>query len=121
MRPASQRPNFFAMRRGVPGRREHIVALYKNGLSMAEIAQRLGISSGNVAMALKAAGVQTRSIAEGKKLRAERDARKERIAAAAQRVFGHLKAPEQPALPPELPPVNDLFVDDAFDAWEEGL
>ena len=87
----------------VPQMRE----MYEAGYSCPEIARRLGVAIPNVQRWLAAAGVKLRTRNEGKYLAKVRNTRRRLIAAAAQRVFGHLFAPRAEVV--AHPPVQDDF------------
>jgi hypothetical protein len=116
-RPASQRPAFF--RPTVPGRAERIIELYAQNLSVTDVAARMGVSTGCVNNTLKVRGLM-RTRSQGRTLAYARAKRRAAIAAAAQKVFGHLWAPASaaPRAAPVHVPVNAMF-DDAVpgDDW----
>ena len=117
MKPLNQRPTLYRHRPRTLDYRL-IAELYRGGASSTEIACRLGTGSGNVLYAVRKMGLRVRSIAEGHALQRARNARRKLIAAAAQRVFGHLYAPpvERPLA---MPPVNDMFAHHSWDEWED--
>jgi hypothetical protein len=84
--------------------------MYAAGYSTTEIARRIADAPANVMRALQRMGVKLRTREEGKALSKARNQRLRSIAAAAQKVFGHLFAPRaDSALPPV--PVNEPFVE----------
>lgn len=128
MKPLNQRP-FLGRRRNPVERTSRIVALYASGLSVVEVGRRVGASGSLVHYTLERAGVKLRSRAEGRALGMRRAARRQAIAAAAQKRFGHLFAPVHVGAAPRPAPVNELFADEAFssgvsfdvaDAWVAG-
>jgi hypothetical protein len=108
-RPASQRPTYF--RRAVHSG-ERIAELYASGLSMSEVAYRVGCSPSLVGHKLALMGIKMRSRGEGRSLAHKRGRRLSAIAEAAQRQFGHLYAPPKAPKASEPMPVNTWFDDD---------
>lgn len=96
-----------------PSVKAQIRPLYNQGLSCQDVASRLRISIGTVQRQVDATGGQ-RSPSEAASLAKRRRARMRLIAEAAQKVFGHLRAPASthPAAAGVLPPVNAGFDDD---------
>lgn len=119
MKPANQQFRL-PRRRANVARNKCMVELYQAGLSSTEVGQRVGTTSTHVLYVVRRAGVPVRPISEAKALAHARAVRRELIATAAQRLFGHLRAPAVPQAPAELPPVNAGFDDDVLEpGWED--
>lgn len=120
-RPANQQ--FRLGRRPNHARNARVAELYMAGLSSVEVGKRVGMTSASALNVLRRMGVPLRSLAEAQRLAKRRTARRKRIAEAAQRRFGHLRAPgvvERDIKPSNVPRVNPGFEDDVLDqTWED--